>query len=131
MKFYLCSICNNLIEMIEDSSNNPSCCGKQMKELRTHSTDGALEKHVPVYKVTAGDATESLIKEVHVTVGELPHPSEDFHYIKWIILETTDGIYRKHLQPGDPPSAIFYIRMGEHVKNVYSYCNLHGLWDIN
>lgn len=51
MKFYICSVCGNLVEKIVDGGTTPSCCGKPMRELFPASTDGAVEKHVPVYDV--------------------------------------------------------------------------------
>ncbi len=48
------------------------------------------------------------------------------HYIQWIEVITEDRVYRKNLNPGDAPEAIFKID-GEIVA-VREYCNLHGLW---
>ena len=54
---------------------------------------------------------------------------EDEYYIEWIVLETTDGIYRKNLNPEDEPRAEFVINNGEQVVAAYEYCNIHGLWE--
>ena len=79
-----------------------------------------VEKHVPVYTV-AGN-------HVHVAVGETEHPMIEAHYIEWITLNTTEGVYRKHLKPEQKPAADFFLCDGEKAEEVYAYCNLHGLW---
>lgn len=129
-KFYLCNVCENLIEMVNDQGNNPYCCGRPMKELIPGSTDGAIEKHVPVIEIiplhdsTTGDTT----KKVTVSVGSSPHPAELHHYIQWIVLETDQGLYRMDLTSDSKPCAVFYIGKNETVIASYAYCNLHGLW---
>jgi len=124
-RFYLCSICGNLIETVDDSGMTPSCCGRNMIDLKSFSTDGTIEKHVPVIEVyNEGDN----LKEVKVKVGEYPHPSEPAHFIKWIELVTDKGIYRKKLEPGHEPETEFIIPNREKIICAYSYCNLHGLY---
>ena len=49
----------------------------------------------------------------------------DAHYIQWIAAVTDKGIFRVNLTPSDKPKAVF---TGLNVKEVYEYCNLHGLW---
>lgn len=136
MRYYICHICGNLIETIEDSGNTPSCCGKTMTEIKCGTTDGALEKHVPVC-CTENIKTDSdkEIVAVHVKVGSEPHPMEKYHHIKWIILETDCGIYRHMLKCCDTDSkedatatTTFYISKCEKPLKVYEYCNLHGLF---
>lgn len=120
MKFYKCEICGNIVEMIKESGNVMSCCGQNMKELIPCSSDGAVEKHVPVCEMEG--------RKVCVKVGENEHPMLDAHFIEWIALETTKGVYRIMLHPGDAPKAHFTLCEGEEVVGVYAYCNLHGLW---
>jgi superoxide reductase len=50
------------------------------------------------------------------------------HYIEWIAIETNQGVHRKNLTPSSKPQAEFALVSGETVKDVYAYCNLHGLW---
>lgn len=94
--------------------------GENYKLLVPRSTDAAVEKHVPVVK------EENRI--VHVTVGEIPHPMTEEHYISHIIIETNIGYYVKLLKPGMEPKTTFKLNDNEKVENVYAYCNLHGLW---
>ena len=119
-KFLLCRRCGNLIEMINDSGVTPICCGIDMEELTANSVEAATEKHIPVVEVEEG--------KVKVTVGEVLHPMEEAHYIEWIYLETTKGIKRVNLKPGESPIAFFALLEDEEVLNAYAYCNLHGLW---
>ena len=109
-----------MVEMGKDSGVAVMCCGQKMTELVPGTSDGAVEKHVPVV-VTDGN-------NISVTVGEVEHPMADVHYIEWIAVETSNGIYRKMLNPGDQPKAEFILTEGESVAAVYAYCNLHGLW---
>ena len=91
-----------------------------MEELIPGTSDGAFEKHVPVFDVADGKVT--------VTVGSVEHPMLDEHYIEWIAIRTKNGNQRKILKPGDAPKAEFAILDGDEVLEVYEYCNLHGLW---
>ncbi|MDO4466364.1 MAG: desulfoferrodoxin family protein [Bacillota bacterium] len=120
MKFYICETCGNQVEMIKDVGVPLFCCGKKMTELVPGTSDGAHEKHVPVYTV---DGTK-----VSVKVGSVEHPMVDVHYIEWVVLETKNGVQRKDLKPGQVPSVEFSITEDDEVVAVYAYCNLHGLW---
>ena len=91
-----------------------------MSEIVPGTSDGAVEKHVPVYEVNDG--------KVVVTVGSVAHPMLEEHYIEWVALQTKYGNQRKALKPGDEPKVCFSICEGDEVVAVYEYCNLHGLW---
>ena len=120
LKFFRCEHCGNIIEMVEDKGVPVVCCGQRMTELVAGTSDGAREKHVPVYEVKDNI--------VHVKVGEVAHPMIPEHYIEWIVLQTKNGVQRKELNPGDKPEACFALCDGDEVEAVYTYCNLHGLW---
>lgn len=119
-KFLLCRRCGNLIEMINDSGVTPICCGTDMLELTPNSVEAATEKHIPVVEIEGNMAK--------VTVGSTLHPMEEAHYIEWIYLETSMGIKRVNLHPGEEPIANFALLKEETVVSAYAYCNLHGLW---
>lgn len=119
-KFYICEHCGNIITKIKDAGVPVVCCGQNMTELIPGVSDGAQEKHVPVYQVEGNQVT--------VTVGSVEHPMQPEHHIEWIVLETREGVQRKHLLPGQPPKATFALAEGDQVVAVYEYCNLHGLW---
>ena len=120
LKFFRCEHCGNIIEMVEDKGVPVVCCGQRITELVAGTSDGAREKHVPVYEVKNNI--------VHVKVGEVAHPMIPEHYIEWIVLQTKNGVQRKELNPGDKPEACFALCDGDEVEAVYAYCNLHGLW---
>ena len=105
---------------LKDSGVPVVCCGEPMKELVAGTTDGALEKHVPVWKEEDG--------VVYVTVGSVEHPMLPEHFIEFIVLQTKDGVQVKKLEPGEEPKASFALKAGDEVEAVYEYCNLHGLW---
>ena len=120
MKFYKCSICGKIIAMVEERGVPTICCGKPMEEIPANTSEGAYEKHIPVFEVNN--------QVVTVKVGEVEHPMLDAHYIQWIALETNLGNQRKKLKPGEKPVAQFALLPGEEVVAVYEYCNLHGLY---
>ncbi|MBQ8318803.1 MAG: desulfoferrodoxin [Lachnospiraceae bacterium] len=119
-KFLKCNVCGNLVEQINATAVPIMCCGQPMMELKAGTTDGAAEKHVPVYEVNGNVVT--------VKVGSVEHPMTPEHYIQWIDIQTTGGIQRVNLTPNDKPEATFTINEGDEVVAVYEYCNLHGLW---
>ena len=121
VKFFRCPVCGKIIAMVEDRPVPTICCGKPMEQLVANPSDGgALEKHVPVYKVEGN--------VVKVKVGEVPHPAVENHYIMWILVQTNKGNQRKQLAWNDAPEADFAILPDEKVEAVYAYCNLHGLY---
>ena len=119
-KFYYCKHCGQIIEMVKGRGVPVFCCGEKMVELVAGATDGATEKHVPVYTVEGSKVT--------VTVGSVEHPMQEAHWIEWIRVETEQGVQTRTLKPGQPPKAEFALTEGDSVKAVYAYCNLHGLW---
>ena len=118
--FYICEHCGNIIAKVHDSGVPVVCCGQPMTRIVPGASDGAYEKHVPVYTVEDNIVT--------VTVGSVEHPMVEAHFIEWIALQTTSGNQRKTLKPGDAPKATFAICPGDEVLAVLAYCNLHSLW---
>lgn len=117
-QIYKCEICGNIVEVVHPAGGTLVCCNQPMKHLEENTVDAAKEKHVPVVEKIEGG--------VIVKVGSVEHPMEEKHYIEWIEVITTSKIYRKHLNPGDKPEAIF--KTDEEILAVREYCNLHGLW---
>lgn len=115
---YTCDICGNNIELLYLGAGTFECCKQPMTAQVENTVDAAREKHVPIITRSAEGIT--------VTVGAVPHPMEEKHYIAWIEL-IADGVsYRKMLKPGDAPTAFFALK----AENAYAreYCTLHGLW---
>ncbi len=120
LQVYKCEICGNIVEVLHSGKGQLVCCGQPMTLLRENSVDAAQEKHVPVVERTK--------EGVKVTVGSVPHPMNDDHYIEWIEV-IADGIaYRQFLNPGDPPEASFAVPTAE--VTARANCNLHGLWKV-
>ena len=118
-RFYICSHCGNIVEMVHDAGVKPFCCGQKMNELIPNTVDASGEKHIPAVKVGEG--------VVEVNVGSVDHPMVDVHWIEWVQLVTDKGSYRKWLNPGEAPNVKFLLSEEKPVA-VYAYCNLHGLW---
>lgn len=115
---YKCNVCGNMTEGLHEGAGKMVCCNQEMTVITENTTDAAREKHVPVVEKTATG--------YKVTVGSVPHPMEEKHYIEWIELIAGDRTYRQYLKPGAPPEASFALT-AEKVK-ARAYCNIHGLW---
>ncbi len=120
MELFICKHCGNIITFLENSNVPVMCCGEKMQKVEPNTVDAAVEKHLPVVEVKDLLAT--------VVVGSVEHPMQEDHYIKWIVLETTEGIKVKNLTPSDKPVAIFSLLDGEEVICAYEFCNKHGIW---
>ena len=99
MDIYKCGKCGTMVDEIKHVGCHPSCCGQPMTLLVPGTSDGAVEKHLPVASVEGN--------KVSVVVGSVEHPM---------------------LEAGDAPKAEFLLADGEECVAVYAYCNLHGLW---
>lgn len=120
MKFYRCKRCGQMIAIVKKTGVPVICCGEPMEEIVAGTSDGSVEKHVPVYEVKDN--------KVFVTVGAVEHPMSEEHYIEWVAIQTKFGNQRKSLKPGDAPKTCFSICEGDEVEAVYAYCNLHSLF---
>lgn len=120
MKFYRCAHCGQIIAVVKKTAVPVMCCGKPMQEIIPGTTEAAAEKHIPVFEVKDN--------KVLVTIGSVPHPMTEEHYIEWVSLQTKYGNQRKALSPGTEPKVCFSICDGDEVEAVFAYCNLHGLW---
>jgi superoxide reductase len=69
---------------------------------------------------------EKVAGGVKVTVGGVPHPMEEKHYIEWIEVIADGQVYRQFLKPGEAPEAFFPITAA--AVTAREYCNLHGHW---
>ena len=118
-KLYRCRLCGQVVEVVSAGAGDLVCCGEPMTPLTGSTTDGAVEKHLPVMLPVAGG--------VMVKVGAEPHPMRPEHWIEWIEVLTGNSVFRQELNPESAPEALFPIPM-EMVTEVRIYCNLHGLW---
>lgn len=120
MKFYQCKTCGNIMVLFEDAGVTPICCGSPMSDLTPLVEDDGKEKHVPVVSINDNVVT--------IKVGDVAHPMSDEHYIKWIMLETNLGEYKRYLKPGMEPIVTFTLAKDEHPIKAYEYCSIHSLW---
>lgn len=115
---YKCTHCGTIVKILDAGTCTPACCGGPMKLMKEGSTDGALEKHVPVItKIDGG---------YKVVVGSIPHPMEEKHYVQWIELIADNQSLTCFLKPGDKPEAVF--KTDAQKVTAREYCNLHGHW---
>ena len=114
---FRCQLCGAIVQVVNPGCV-PVCCGQPMKAEVANTVDASKEKHVPVAENDGG-----LLK---VKVGSAPHPMAADHFIEWIELIADGAVYRKVLQPGDAPEAIFMITAAK--VEARELCNLHGLW---
>ncbi len=118
LQVYKCSSCGILMEVLDGGAGDLACCGEPMELLVANTVDAAKEKHVPVVEKVEGG--------FKVSIGSVPHPMEEKHYIEWIEVIADGKVLRQFLQPGDAPEAVFKIDASEVVAR--EHCNLHGLW---
>lgn len=118
LEIYKCEVCGNIIEMLHEGAGQLVCCGQPMKNFKENTTDAAREKHIP--------AIERVADGFKVTVGSVPHPMEEKHYIEWIEFVGDGRAYRQFLSPGQAPETVFNVAANHFT--VREYCNLHGLW---
>jgi superoxide reductase len=118
LQIYKCGVCGNIVEMLHAGAGSLVCCGQPMKLFVENTVDASKEKHVPVIEKVAGG--------IKVTVGSVAHPMEAAHYIEWIEVIADGKAYRKFLNPGEAPEAIFELQADQ--VTAREYCNLHGLW---
>lgn len=117
-EIYKCGTCGIITEIVHTGNGHLVCCGQPMVQLKENTTDGAKEKHVPVIEKIPGG--------VKVTVGSVAHPMLNEHFIEWIEILADNKVFRKYLNPGEAPEAVFNIEAEK--VTAREYCNLHGLW---
>jgi superoxide reductase len=118
LEIYKCGVCGNTTMVVSPSSGTLVCCGQPMNLQVEKTEDAGKEKHVPVVEKTPSG--------IRVTVGSIPHPMEEKHYIQWIEVISGDALHVQGLKPGQKPEAEFTVS-GDRMK-VRAYCNMHGLW---
>lgn len=118
-RFYFCDSCGNLMIAAIASGIIPYCCGKEMTLLTANTTDGNMDKHVPVVTFCANHC-------MRISIGAQHHPMTREHNIRFIYLETDIGGIIHYLQEDDSPEVL--IRYDGKPTRIFAYCNIHGLW---
>ena len=121
-ELYHCTVCGNVVEVVNTGATSLVCCGKPMEKLVAGSIDASLEKHVPVVEAVDGG--------IKVKVGSAAHPMEEKHFIRFIEVLTKDQVLRAELAPNQAPEASFIVKADD-VVEVREYCTVHGLWNAN
>lgn len=119
LQVYKCELCGNVVEVLNGGGGELVCCGQPMNLLDAKTSDTGKEKHVPVV-----EKTDTGFK---VTVGSVPHPMEEAHFIQWIeLIDDSGKAYRQFLKAGQAPEAVFCV--DAKTVTVREHCNLHGVW---
>lgn len=118
-ELYHCSVCGNVVEVVNPGATALVCCNKPMEKLVAGSQDASAEKHVPVIEAVDGG--------IKVKVGSIAHPMEEKHFIRCIEVLTKTHVLRAELVPNEAPEALFLVDAAE-VLEVREYCTIHGLW---
>jgi len=110
---FKCGKCGNIVEVMHVGGGELFCCEQPMGRLTENTSEGAKEKHIPVF-------TDGKIK-----VGSITHPMDSDHYIEWIDASDGKSYGVEFFEPGMAPEVTF----GEGWANTSrAYCNKHGLW---
>lgn len=118
LEVYQCEVCGNMVEVLHVGQGTLVCCGQNMVLQKENIKEASLEKHIPVIEPTAGG--------FRVSVGSIPHPMEEKHFIEWVELVADGKAYRQFLKPGETPQAFFALEAGKVAAR--AFCNLHGMW---
>ena len=118
---YRCSICGNVVSVIDAHEGALVCCGEEMELLKVHKKeDEGKEKHVPVVEINEGN--------IKVKVGSAPHPMEEKHFIGLIqLIRNGKVVEGRRLKPGDKPEAEFCLDDSSGIT-ARIWCNVHGIW---
>lgn len=116
MKIFKCNKCGNVVALVEGNEKFLKCCGEELQEVSVKTGEGEI-KHKPVMQVEDD--------QVYIKVGETIHPMDEDHYIKWILIVSSNSTKMIKFNPGDTPECVVPY---EECMKVYAYCNKHDLW---
>lgn len=118
MKFYKCNQCETIFTKLIDKDNSITCCEEESMVLENNEDIKEKQNHIPHIRKTGNFIT--------VTVGN-NHPMVEVHFIEFVCLETNKGVQFRKFSFNQDLKADFILAKEEEIKNVYVYCNLHGL----
>lgn len=120
-QIYKCSVCGNLIQVLQEGDGNLICCGREMELMSIQYDKSELgEKHTPKIE----------IKEGKKFVNVIGHPMTNEHYIQFIETYTKnkDELHLKFFNPGEVPET--EIKSDKDFDSI-EFCNIHKLWGNN
>ena len=123
LQIYKCSICGNLVQVLQEGEGNLVCCGKEMELMGIqYDTNELGEKHTPKIE----------IKDGKKFVNVIGHPMNEEHYIQFIETYTKDKneLHLKFFYPNDIPEMEAGINDSNGFNSI-EYCNIHHLWGDN
>jgi len=120
-ELYRCEICGNVVEITHEGAPALVCCEQSMGKLEAKTADEGKEKHVPVVEENGTG--------IKIKVGDVAHPMEEKHYIKFIEILTHDKVIRAELKPGMKPEAEFCVKK-EDIIGTREFCTVHMLWKV-
>ena len=112
MQLYVCPICGNVFQSTGQAV--VSCCGVTLPAAEAEIADEAHRVHI-----------ETVEDEYFVTID---HEMSKKHYISFVVAVQSDGYELRKLYPEAEALARFKIRG---TKELYFYCNRHGLFKLN
>jgi len=118
--FYRCSVCGNIVMKILDGDQPLSCCGQAMQKLIPNRANASEDSHVPVVAYVG--------RNLSVSIGVIPHPMTQDHYIQWVFMESSRGGQLCYMEPNKAPETNFILENGVVPYCVYAYCSQHMLW---
>ena len=123
LQIYRCSVCGNIVQILQEGDGNLICCGKEMELMQIqYDTNELGEKHTP----------KTELKDGKKYVNVIGHPMTNEHYIQFIETYTKDKdeLHLKFFNPNDVPTMQVGLS-NTNGFNAIEYCNIHHLWGNN
>jgi superoxide reductase len=98
-----------------------TCCGSDTEVLGENLIHEEALNHKPIIRKIGNFVTISVDRS---------HPMVDVHHISFICMETNKGFQYKKLLLETNVKADFILANDEEIINVYMYCNIHQLWNL-
>ena len=117
VKILKCDDCGSIIQVLVEDDGD--ACDAHMLKIPVQTEGDVAAKHKPVIEID-GD-------KVTVKIGEIAHPTDDDHYIQFLVVETGSEQYIKCFKPGEVAEATFTVNSTDNVVAL-AFCNKHGLW---
>ena len=141
MKGFVCSVCGYVSINGSAPEKCPVCHApkkafqekedaiKTPKDANNMTEDE--KKHVPVVTIVkkCGLIPEGC-QDVHVKMGEIPHPMQAEHYIMYIDFYVDNEFLSRILLTPEKlnPAGALHLKVKSGKLSVVEFCNLHGAW---